>query len=59
MNYELIFKEDEKEFYLKSSFGLISIHEMKYARNELFWKNRDKIEHMLAWLNENHPELML
>lgn len=58
MSYELIIKEDG-EFYLQSSFGMISVHDLRFYRNELFWKERKKIEHMLAWLRENHPEAML
>lgn len=58
MNYELIYKED-RGFHVKSSFGVISVNDLRFDRNELFWRDRKIIEHMLAWLNENHPEVLL
>lgn len=58
MSYELVTR-DNGEYYLKSSFGLVSVHELRFDRNELFWREKKKIEHMLIWLQENHPEVML
>lgn len=59
MSYELITNENSQH-YVKSSFGLISVYDLRFVdKNELFWRDREIIEHMLVWLNENHPEVLL
>lgn len=54
-NYELIREKEDNEFYVKSSLGSLSIHQLRFGK----LKEKRKIKHLLNWLKTNHPETMI